>query len=196
MLRLIVIFVGVLLTNQSHADWQLLPGSASFTIGTTKNGTITEIHRFRKLEGFVQSDGTAVVTVNLLSVDTGIEIRDQRMQAMLFSITANAVYKTKLDIEMFQKMGIGQSKEFRMDGMLELGGRQAPVPLTTRITRQESGNYQVTTISANEIDVGMFGFSDGIEQLRAIANLQLISPIVTFEFNLEFAPIEARKHHH
>lgn len=196
MLRLIVIFVGVLLTNQSHADWQLLPGSASFTIGTTKNETITEIHRFRELEGFVQSDGTAVVTVNLLSVDTGIEIRDQRMQAMLFSITANAVYKTKLDIEMFQKMGIGQSKEFRMDGMLELGGRQAPVPLTTRITRQESGNYQVTTISANEIDVGMFGFSDGIEQLRAIANLQLISPIVTFEFNLEFAPIEARKHHH
>lgn len=189
MLRLIVIFVGVLLTNQSHADWQLLPGSASFTIGTTKNGTITEIHRFRKLEGFVQSDGTAVVTINLLSVDTGIEIRDQRMQAMLFSITANAVYKTKLDIEMFQKMGIGQSKEFRMDGMLELGGRQAPVPLTTRITRRESGNYQVTTISANEIDVGMFGFSDGIEQLRAIANLQLISPIVTFEFNLEFAPI-------
>ena len=189
MVRLIAIFVGVLLFNQSHADWRLLPASASFTIGTTKNKTITEIHRFSKLEGFVQSDGTAVVTVNLLSVDTGIEIRDQRMQAMLFSTTANAVYKTKLDIEIFRKMGIGQSKEFRLDGVLELGGRQMPLPLTTRITRQESGNYQVTTISANEIDVGMFGFSDGIEQLRAVANLKVISPIVTFEFTLEFAPI-------
>ena len=63
-------------------------------------------------------------------------------------------------------------------------------PVTTKITRLHSGSYLVETVSANKIDVGQFGFSGGIEQLRAIANLMDISPVVTFQFKLEFAPKE------
>lgn len=190
MLRLSAILLGVLLSNLSFADWGLVSKNSSFTIGTTKNETVTEIHKFQKLQGFVQNNGVAQVTVNLLSVDTGIEIRDQRMQAMLFNASAEAVYKAVLDMEIVNKIETGKSEEIRLKGSLELNGLAVEMPVTTRVTRLRSGHFQVETIAANKIDVGMFGFLDGIEQLRAIAKLKIISPIVTFEFNLEFAAVE------
>lgn len=190
MLKLIAILIGVVLSNLSFADWVLVSNNSSFTIGTTKNESVTEIHKFLKLDGFVQNNGDARVMVNLLSVDTGIEIRDERMQAMLFSTATQAIYSSTLDMETLGQIKAGKSKEFQLQGTLEMNGQSTRVPVTTKITRLHSGSYQVETVSANKIDVGQFGFSSGIEQLRAIANLKKISPVVTFEFKLEFAPKE------
>lgn len=190
MLKLIAILIGVVLSNLSFADWVLVSNNSSFTIGTTKNESVTEIHKFLKLDGFVQNNGDARVMVNLLSVDTGIEIRDERMQAMLFSTATQAIYSSTLDMETLGQIKAGKSKEFQLQGTLEMNGQSTRVPVTTKITRLHSGSYRVETVSANKIDVGQFGFSSGIEQLRAIANLKKISPVVTFEFKLEFAPKE------
>lgn len=185
------LLIGALLPNLSFADWRLVSKNSSFTIGTTKNETVTEIHKFQELDGLVQNNGIASLTLNLLSVDTGIEIRDQRMQAMLFSASAQAVYRAILDVRTFVKMKAGESKEFQLEGILELNGNFTLMPVDTKVTRLPSGHYRIETVSANNIDVGLFGFSDGVEQLRAIANLLVISPIVTFEFDLEFEPLES-----
>jgi polyisoprenoid-binding protein YceI len=190
MFKLIAILIGVALSNLSFADWVLVLNNSNFTIGTTKNETVTELHKFQKLDGFVRDNGIARVTVDLLSLDTGIEIRDLRMQAMLFYAATQAVYSATLDMESIRQIKAGRSKEFQLQGTLEMNGQSTRVPVTTKITKLDSGHYQVETVSANKIDVGMFGFSDGIEQLRAVANLKIISPVVTFEFKLEFEPIE------
>jgi polyisoprenoid-binding protein YceI len=194
MSKIIATLIGVLLSSLSFAesftDWALLSDSANFTIGTTKNETITEVHKLQKVEGFVRNNGNARVSVNLLSIDTGIEIRDERMQAMLFTTATQAVYSATVDMEKFRKLEAGDSKDFQLQGSLEMNDRSAVIPVATKITRLDSGNYQIKTVSANKIDVGKFGFSGGIEQLRAVANLKNISPIVTFEFKLEFEPIE------
>jgi polyisoprenoid-binding protein YceI len=190
MIKLITILIGFLLSDLSFADWALVSSHSNFTIGTTKNETVTEVHKFQKLDGFVRNNGDARVTVDLLSLDTGIEIRDLRMQAMLFYAATQAVYSATLDMERFLKIDAGVSKQFQLQGTLEMNGQSTPMPVTTKITRLHSGSYQVETVSANKIDVGKFGFSGGIEQLRAVANLKNISPVVTFEFKLEFEPIE------
>jgi hypothetical protein len=194
MFKLIAILIGVLLSSLSFAksftDWALVSDSSKFTIGTTKNETVTEVHKLKKLEGFVRNNGNARVNLNLLSIDTGIEIRDERMQAMLFTTATQAVYSATVDMEKFRKLEAGDSKDFQLQGSLEMNDRSAVIPVATKITRLDSGNYQIKTVSANKIDVGKFGFSAGIEQLRAVANLKNISPVVTFEFKLEFEPIE------
>ena len=194
MFKLITILIGALLSSlsfaESFADWTLVSDSSNFTIGTTKNETVTEVHKLQKLDGFVRNDGNARVSVNLLSIDTGIEIRDERMQAMLFTTATQAVYSATVDMEKFRKLEAGGSKDFQLQGSLEMNNQSAVLPVATKITRLDSGNYQIKTVSANKIDVGKFGFSGGIEQLRAVANLKNISPVVTFEFKLEFEPIE------
>jgi polyisoprenoid-binding protein YceI len=198
MFKLIAILIGVLLSSLSFADsftdslrnWVLVSDNSNFTIGTTKNETVAEVHKFQKFDGFVHNNGIARVSVNLLSIDTGIEIRDERMQAMLFTTATQAVYSATLDMEKFRKLEAGDSKDFQLQGSLEMNGQSTRIPVATKITRLDSGNYQIKTVSANKIDVGKFGFSGGIEQLRAVANLKNISPIVTFEFKLEFEPSE------
>ena len=194
MFKLIAILIGVLLSSLSFAesftDWALVSDSSEFTIGTTKNETVTEVHKLQKLEGFVRNNGNARVSVNLLSIDTGIEIRDERMQAMLFTTATQAVYSATVEMEEFRKLEAGDSKDFQLQGSLEMNDRSTVIPVATKITRLDSGNYLIKTVSANKIDVRKFGFSSGIEQLRAVANLKNISPIVTFEFKLEFEPIE------
>jgi hypothetical protein len=194
MFKLIAILIGVLLSSLSFAesftDWALVSDSSEFTIGTTKNETITEVHKLQQLEGFVRNNGNARVSLNLLSIDTGIEIRDERMQAMLFTTATQAVYSATVDMDEFRKLEAGDSKDFQLQGSLEMNDRSTAIPVATKITRLHSGNYQIKTVSANKIDVGKFGFSGGIEQLRAVANLMNISPVVTFEFELEFEPIE------
>jgi polyisoprenoid-binding protein YceI len=194
MFKLIATLIGVLLSSLSFAesftDWALLSDSSNFTIGTTKNETVTEVHKLQKLEGYVRNNGNAQVSLNLLSIDTGIEIRDERMQAMLFTTATQAVYTATVDMEKFRKLEAGDSKDFQLQGSLEMNDRSTVIQVATKITRLDSGNYQIKTVSANKIDVGKFGFSGGIEQLRAVANLKDISPVVTFEFKLEFEPIE------
>jgi hypothetical protein len=194
MFKLIAILIGVLFSSlssaESFSDWALVSDSSNFTIGTTKNETVIEVHKLRKLEGLVRNNGNAWVRVNLLSIDTGIEIRDERMRAMLFTTATQAVYSATVDMEKFRKLEAGDSKDFQLQGSLEMNDRSAVIPVATKITRLDSGNYQIETVSANKIDVGKFGFSGGIEQLRAVANLKNISPVVTFEFKLEFEPIE------
>jgi hypothetical protein len=194
MFKLIAILIGVLLSSLSFAesftDWALVSDSSMFTIGTTKNETVAEVHKFQKFDGFVHHNGIARVSVNLLSIDTGIEIRDERMQAMLFTTATQAVYSATVDMEEIRKLEAGDSKDFQLQGSLEMNDRSTVIPVATKITRLDSGNYQIKTVSANKIDVGKFGFSGGIEQLRAVANLKNISPVVTFEFKLEFEPIE------
>ena len=99
MSKLIAILIGVLLSSLSFADsltdslrnWALVSDNSNFTIGTTKNETVNEFHKIQKIDGFVHNNGIARVNVNLLSIDTGIEIRDERMQAMLFTSATQAV---------------------------------------------------------------------------------------------------------
>jgi hypothetical protein len=178
MFKLIAILIGVLLSSLSFAesftDWALVSDSSEFTIGTTKNETITEVHKLQQLEGFVRINGNARVSLNLLSIDTGIEIRDERMQAMLFTTATQAVYSATVDMEKLRKLEAGDSTDFQLQGSLEMNDRSTVIPVATKITRLDSGNYQIKTVSANKIDVGKFGFSGGIEQLRAVANLKNI----------------------
>ena len=41
-----------------------------------------------------------------------------------------------------------------------------------------------------DLDVSRFGFVEGIEILRVVAGLKVISPIVTLQFNLLFEPLQ------
>jgi len=66
------------------ADWTLDSDQSSLHFVSIKNGTTAETHRFAELEGKAADSGKVTVVVHLISVDTKIPIRDERMQEMLF----------------------------------------------------------------------------------------------------------------
>ncbi|MBO6764410.1 MAG: YceI family protein [Maricaulis sp.] len=65
-------------------DWQLDRETSSVGFVSIKSGEIAEAHHFTNLTGSVAEDGTAELLIALDSVETGIEIRNERMREHFF----------------------------------------------------------------------------------------------------------------
>ena len=76
----------ILAAPLSFAEWTLSPDS-SVKFLSTKNTNITEVHEFTQVSGSVSDQGSAKIAIDLSSVETGIEIRNERMQSMLFNVS-------------------------------------------------------------------------------------------------------------
>ena len=80
-----IALAGLLLAATSaNAAWQLDGERSALSFVSTKAINIAEVHRFGELSGGVDADGMVNVSINLDSVDTAIELRDDRMKEMLF----------------------------------------------------------------------------------------------------------------
>src|SRR5690606_26511938 len=64
----------------ADAAWQLQPGQSRLNFVSVKNSTHAEVHSFTELRGSVDAQGALTLQVALASLDTGIDIRDQRMR--------------------------------------------------------------------------------------------------------------------
>ena len=62
------------------AAWTLDPVSSSLKYQSVKKNTVVETNKIRNLSGTIQPDGAASVSIDLNSVDTGVDIRDTRMR--------------------------------------------------------------------------------------------------------------------
>jgi polyisoprenoid-binding protein YceI len=188
MFRLTLILLTACLPMLASADWGLAKSASSFTFTSTKNDTVTETHRFKEINGRVLTSGEANFEINLFSVDTSIEIRDQRMHDILFGLAPEAIFNANIDLKDITELASGVSITRKIEGNLQLHGFQQPLDIETKITALESGRIQVE--GTGQIDVSAFGYSKGIEELRTIAGLNTISTIVNFQLKLTFREIE------
>ena len=138
MLRLILSGL-LLLPLQVLAEWVLDPAASSLTFASTKNGEITEQHRFTQLAGSVRDNGEARLTINLASVDTRIPIRDERMRDLLFQVTQfpSATFSTRLALAPILELQDESSYSTLISGELDLHGAKIvlEVPVEVKIGR-------------------------------------------------------------
>ena len=188
MIRTTLILFAVCFSALASADWELAKSSSSLSFTSTKNETVTETHHFKELDGRVLDNGEVTFEINLFSVDTSIEIRDQRLKDLLFAIAPEAIFTAQIDLQELKTMEPGVSVTKRIDGKLQLHGFQEPLTINSKITGLDFGRIHVD--GTGQIDVSTFGYEDGIEELRTIAGLDSISTIVDFQINLTFRIIE------
>lgn len=186
MLRILATLIYLMAANHVTADWELVKQASSVSFGTIKNETVSEQHKFTEFRGRVQNNGVARFEIDLLSVDTGIKIRDERMRNILFADSSKAVYRVNMDMQRLTNIPTAESIELDLDGSLELNGSTEEIPLRVRVTNLKPGEFLIETIAVNKIDVSKFGFIEGMEILRLLAGLKAISLIVTLEFRLVF----------
>ncbi|MGB5200637.1 MAG: YceI family protein, partial [Sedimenticolaceae bacterium] len=93
---ILVFFLGC---SPTWAEWQLVPDKSHLSFVSTKKQHIAESHTFKGLQGSVDNDSVGTVAVDLASVDTKIEIRDERMRETLFETKEypTAVFTTHVD---------------------------------------------------------------------------------------------------
>lgn len=172
----------------AEGNWTLDNATSSLSFVTIKAANVGEAHVFKSLGGSVAPDGKAQLTIDLASVDTGVEIRDERLREVLFEVGAypSAKVATQLDPASFAKLAPGDSVEQEIAGSLDLHGVTSEVSAKVRVVRVGADEVFVTTTRPIMLDADSLGLTGGVEKLRELAGLPVISHAVPVSFAITF----------
>ena len=181
-----MVMLQALLANAAVADWVLDNERSSLSFTTTKNGKVTEAHRFTGLSGAIDKDGIAEVDIDLLTVATGIDIRDERMREFLFETDQFAKASITASVAEVLKSVKSKSKVVEVDAELALHGKTMPITLEMLVTHSKN-QWIVSSIKPLLINASDYQLDGGVEKLRQVAELSSISATVPVHFVLTFA---------
>lgn len=176
------------LSSSAFADWTLLNDESSLHYVSIKSTNIAEMNRFKTLAGSVSEQGAVELKVDLSSVDTGVDIRDERMQAMLFDVAqfAQATVTGKVDLERVTKLEVGETYTDSITLNLALHGLSKEVSSQVQVTRLADDKVLITTLEPVVLNAADYKLAEGLEALRVIAQLPAISPVVPVTYSLVF----------
>ncbi|WP_086982484.1 YceI family protein [Vibrio aphrogenes] len=167
-------------SQPSLAAWHLDPKLSQVHFITVKNSTIAEVNQFKTITGIINDQGAAVVDIDLASVDTKVDIRDQRIKEKLFNVLhyPEASLSAQIDMKPLQQMKLGEQKIVPLNAVLSLHDQQQSIQTHVSVVAIEDGSFSINTLEPILINADLFGMSDGIKALQNIANLEVISPII------------------
>lgn len=174
-----------LATGSAMANWQLDLASSSLHFISTKNEHISEMHTFDRLSGGLSDKGELTVDVDLTSVNTMIEIRNTRMQSMLFNVEqfATASFSADLPAEVMA-LAPGNTLNVQQSGVLSLHGVNADVTFDVRVVRVSESQLLAYTVKPTIINASQFGLTAGVQALQKIAGLNSIGYAVPVSFSV------------
>ena len=172
----------------AHADWLLVNEDSQFNFISVKAAHIAEQHSFKNLSGSVKADGSAHLAIDLASVNTAIDIRDQRMRDLLFNVAdfPNADFTTTIDVGAATALEVGERAELSVNGKLRVQDISADINAEVTAVKLADHRVLITTTKPILLNASPLGLADGVERLRAIANLPGISLAVPVTFQLLF----------
>ena len=183
-----ILFLGLLLMSSVafSADWQIDNAASQLSFISVKKTHIAEVHQFETLSGGVTDAGQITVEIDLNSVNTGIEIRDNRMREFLFDVVSfpTAIISGQVELSFLDTLDIGQSAETSVDATLSLHGETASVALDMLVTKLSEQQLLVTSVKPVILNVTDFALVAGVEKLQELAGLPSISLAVPVSFYL------------
>ena len=187
-LKSIFCFVAVLfLASSAAAHWELDSNSSTLSFVTVKADHVGEVHTFDQLSGDINDDGSVQITIELASVNTLIDIRNERMQSMLFetNLFPQATISGEIDLDAVAEMDAGVSQAISVDFDLAIHGESSSYTADVLVTRTESG-VLASTVKPIIVMADTHGLVSGVEALREVAGLPSISRAVPVSFNVVF----------
>ncbi len=177
-----------LLSISAHAEWELNNSDSSLYYVTSKAAAISEINTFTNLSGAITDNGRATFEIDLASVDTAIEIRDQRVKDILFEIQEypTAIITIEIDSSALASLATGSSSISNYDYSLSLHGMTAELNTDLRLSKTSDSRIEIQPAQPIIIAAGLFGLTAGVEALREVAGLPSINPNVVVDFSLSF----------
>ena len=187
-LKSIFCFVTVFfLASSASAHWELDNNSSTLSFVTVKADHVGEVHTFDQLSGDINDDGSVQITIELASVNTLIDIRNERMQNMLFetNLFPQATISGEIDLDAVAAMDAGVSQAISVDFDLAIHGESSSYTADLLVTRTESG-VLASTVKPIIVMADTHGLVSGVEALREVAGLPSISRAVPVSFNVVF----------
>ena len=154
----------------TEGAWTLDAAGSRLSYVSIKAGEVAEANRFDTLTGNVAADGTATLDIDLASVNTGVDIRNERMREIFFDVAGNpkATVTAKLDPAAFAGLAVGQSLTRPLKATVSIKGASSDVETEALVTRASADRVTVVPTAPVIITTDMFGLTDELGEFRAL----------------------------
>jgi polyisoprenoid-binding protein YceI len=175
----------LLITQATLADWRLTAASKVGYV-SIKNNAIAEHNYFSGVTGSLNKKGQLKVSIDLSTVETQVDIRNQRMRDLFFEVMQypEAVVTAQLDMQELAQVESGAPLELVKPFTLSLHGIESTGEAHLRIV-SVGGRAWVSTVRPILISAADFGLEGGVAALRKIAGLEAIAAVVPVSVNLK-----------
>jgi polyisoprenoid-binding protein YceI len=170
------------------ATWTLDSSASFLSFASIKAQDIGEVHGFSDLSGSVAEDGSAKITIDLGSVSTGIDIRNERMREMLFNVAQFpvATVTASIPLDTLADLPTGDSAVRDVAAQLSLAGESNDLAMPLMVTRLSETRVMVQPLQLLMVQADDYALGEGIRKLREVAGLDHISHAVPATFMLVF----------
>ena len=168
--------------------WQVDSEASELSYVSIKADEIAETNTFETVTGSVKGNGEATVEIDLSSVNTGVDIRNERMRDIFFSVAdyPKATVTANVDPAAFEALAVGESTDVTLDGTLSLVGVEAPFQAEVSVTRAGPDRVIAVTDRPVIVEASRFELADELAQLQDLAGLNSITPVVPVTFSIAF----------
>ncbi|WP_417430377.1 YceI family protein [Kiloniella sp.] len=171
------------------SDWQLDNDSSRLSFGSIKKTSVGESHYFSNLKGSVNAAGKAQIQVELSSVQTGIDIRDERLKEHVFKADSwpQATLAMDVDITSLTALKPGEMMVLEdVDTNVSIAGANSEITSSIVVTRLSSTRIMVQPDFIVMLDAEDFNLEAGVEVLRELADLSSVATIVPVSYRFVF----------
>jgi len=178
------------------AGYVLDATNSSLHFSTTRRTSDLETHEIQDLFGSISAEtSVATLGLNLSSVETGVAVRNARFLEYLFEVDEfgnEATIEVPVDLDALAGQSVGSSVTELFQATINLHGVSNVIETELTITRLSASTIIVRSASPIVIDARDYGLDVGVEALRNLANLPVISISVPVNFTLFFNAQQAQ----
>lgn len=172
--------------------WSLDSEASKLAFGSVKKDVIGEVHSFESISGMVEADGTVTVEIDLTSVQTNIDIRNERFGEHVFKGVATAKLSTKVDLDAMDKMAVGATEIIDIEGTLSFLGVEIEIEAEMFVARLSDTKVLVNTNDIIFLSTEDAGITAGIDTLMELAKLLGITRTSPVTMRLIFDKVEQK----
>ena len=170
-----------------HAKWTAVEDQSRIAFGSIKKDTVGEVHHFEGVTGTVGEDGKLTLAVDLGSVETNIDIRNERMLEHVFQGgKAKAMVSGEIDLDEVKDLKPGDTSIIDFEGVLAFAGVNVDVEAEMLVARLAENRVLVSTSDFIMVSTEDLGIDPGVNKLMELAKLPGITRVTPVAVRVVF----------
>lgn len=160
-------------------DWTLDGEASSLSFVSVKNENVLEASHFGTLTGSVSENGNAHVAAQTETVETFVDIRNERLVERFFQSDQHPQLSVdaQIDLDAFDDLETGESMRTELQLTVTLVSTPRTLYADVIVTRAGRDTVIVATAEPVMVDARDFGLGPAVELLEAVAGLDSVSPV-------------------
>ena len=169
-----------------HLNWALDSGSSTVSFGSVKAEVAGEVHHFESITGSISEQGAVSVEIDVASVQTNIDIRNERMLEWVLNSAPTATLEAQIDMATVNALAAGDTTLMDVSGTLSVNGASLDVSASFFVAKLADSKLLVTTADMIMLSVDAAGLTAGVDKLMELAGLPSITRVSPVTLRMVF----------